>query len=237
MSRRSRRPSWLAELGLALLCWLVPWVYSGAMRVVGWTSRVTEVRPEHDLDRQGQPMVLMTLHQGLLYLIHHFRGRHGAAMASRSRDGNIVTSLLTHLGYDVCRGSDSRGGVAALREMIQFLGEGHRSAALTCDGPRGPYGEVKFGILKLAQASGLPLVPCAVWMEPSIKLRNWDSTLVPLPFSRIAVCYGEPVRVPAEASWEEMQQIRAQLEGVLAELVSEARRTVGGGEERAPALG
>lgn len=195
----------------------------GLLRLVDRTSRTVVLRPEYDLDARGEACVVLTLHQSLLCLMHHFRGRGAMVMASRSRDGDFVSAVLVRLGFHVARGSDRRGGLRALDEMIRFVRSGRGSAGLTCDGPRGPYGAVKLGVLKLARESGRPIVPCAVWASRKRLLANWDRTLVPLPFSRVAVCFGRPLHVPAQTEWRQLRAMRDELTRELAALVAEAR--------------
>jgi hypothetical protein len=228
-SRRSPPFRFALRLQAAVAAWLLDWL----LRLTAWTSRRIELRPEHDLDRLGETCVVVTLHQGLFHLMHQFRGRGGIVMASRSRDGEFVSAALRRLGNRVARGSDRRGGLRALDEMIEFVRSGRGSAALTCDGPRGPYGAVKLGVLKLARDTGRPLVPCAVWSNPSRRLSNWDRTLVPLPFSRVIVSWGRPIHVPRDAGWRELRRIREALAAEIESLVAEAREVATG---RAPRL-
>lgn len=231
--RRRRRSlaRWASRRPIALVARVV----DACLRWVWRSSRVVVQRPENDLDAQGERCVVLTLHQGLLLLMQHFRGRGAVVMASRSRDGDFVSAVLARLGFEVARGSDRRGGLHALDRMIDFVRSGRGSAGLTCDGPRGPYGAVKLGALKLARDSGRKIVPCAVWTSRKRLLANWDRTLVPLPFGRIAVCFGRPRPVPAEADWRRLRAIRDELEREIAELVDEARRVAESRELSRPA--
>ena len=230
---RSRRRSLLRRFALRLQIAVAAWLVDWLSRAVARSSRLVELRSEYDLDRRGEVCVVVTLHQGLFYLMHHFRSRGGIVMASRSRDGDFVSAVLKRLGNHVARGSDRRGGLHALDEMIGFVRSGRGSAALTCDGPRGPYGAVKLGVIKLARDTGRPLVPCAVWASPNRLLRNWDRTLLPLPFSRIVVGWGRPIEVPANADGRMLCSLRETLAKQLAELVAETRAVA---EGHAPAL-
>ncbi len=219
----------LARAVAALSLALAARVVAALLRVVARTSRTIVLRPEHDLDRRGEACVVATLHQGLLVAMHHFRGRGAIVMASRSRDGDFVSALLRRLGFHVARGSDLRGGAAALDEMIAFVRSGRGSAALTCDGPRGPNGAVKPGVLVLARDTGRPLVPCALWASRRLELSNWDRTLVPLPFGRIALCFGAPIDVPAGARPSELRRLRTELERRMEALLAEAREAAEAG--------
>jgi lysophospholipid acyltransferase (LPLAT)-like uncharacterized protein len=222
-SARIRRHSlWFRFLLLS-----TPWILDLYMRFVDWTSTKTVLHGEHDgLKLRGDPTVFSTFHQGLLYSIQHFRDRDGVIMASRSRDGDLVAAVLRRFGFRSVRGSDSRYGRGALKAMIAALREG-ASGGMVCDGSRGPYGAVKIGVVALAKHSGRPLVPCGCWMTRKLLLRNWDRTLIPLPFTRICFAYGEPIRVAADATREESEAIRRELAERITALIFEAQEALG----------
>jgi lysophospholipid acyltransferase (LPLAT)-like uncharacterized protein len=222
---RPRKPT---SLGFRILLWLVPIVLDWYLRLVDWTSKKHVFNEEHDGDKlRDETTIYVSFHQGLLYFIHHFRDRNGVIMASRSRDGDLVTAILHRFGCQAARGSTSRGGKEALQEMISILREGTASGGLVCDAPRGPYGEPKIGIVLLAAESGRPLVPCAYWMSRKVLARNWDRTLVPLPFSRIYFTFGEPILVPAGASREKYEEIRRDLGERIMALLFEMQEAAG----------
>ena len=226
--RRRRLWTWLQRLALALQLAAAGRLVDWLLRIVARTSRTVALRPEYDLDRRGEPCIVVALHQALFYQMHYFRNRGAVVMASRSRDGDFVSAVLGRLGFHVARGSDLRGGAQALGEMIEFLREGRGSAGLTCDGPRGPYGAVKPGVVKLARETGRPLVPCALWASRKLLLRNWDRTLIPLPFSRIVLCFGSPIEVPKDAEWSDMERICDELVREMAALLQEAQSEADG---------
>lgn len=110
------------------------------------------------------------------------------AMASQSRDGEIVAGVLRRFGYGVVRGSSSRGGQAALMDCLLALREGRRPT-LAVDGPRGPAGSVKPGAERLALAEGLPVVYGRVRAR-GWRVRSWDRFLIPWPFATVEIEYG-----------------------------------------------
>jgi lysophospholipid acyltransferase (LPLAT)-like uncharacterized protein len=221
----ARKPN---TLGFRILIRIVPIILDWYLRFVDWTSKKTVFNEEHDGDKlRGETTIFVSFHQGLLYFIQHFRDRNGVIMASRSRDGDLVTAILHRFGFQAVRGSSSRGGKEALREMIPFLRDGIASGGLVCDAPRGPYGEPKIGIVLLAAESGRPLVPCAFWLTRKILARSWDRTLLPLPFSRIYFTFGQPILVPAGAPREKYEQIRRELGARIMELLFEMQEAAG----------
>lgn len=121
-----------------------------------------------------------------MIVLHRHMGM--VAMASQSRDGEIVAGVLRRFGYGVVRGSSSRGGQEALMGCLLALREGGRPA-LAVDGPRGPAGSVKPGAERLAVSEGLPVVYGRVRAR-GWRARSWDRFLVPWPFTRVEIEYG-----------------------------------------------
>ena len=113
-------------------------------------------------------------------------------MASRSTDGALAAGIVHGLGMKATRGSGSRGGREALDEMEDMVRGGRPFAALTVDGPRGPWRRVKTGTVVLAQRLGVPIF-AVTFSSPRPKiLRSWDHMLLPRPFSRVVVAYAGP---------------------------------------------
>jgi len=141
------------------------------------------------------------------------------ALVSRFRDGDIAEKFLLSLGYRVVRGSSEegkpqKGGSVGLLRLVKVLKEGN-TVAITVDGPRGPYGKVKAGIILLAQKTGTPIIPVYVDFDWSVRLKTWDRLTIPLPFSRAKVRIGSPLWVLPEDSVEAK---REELEEVLSSL-------------------
>ena len=139
--------------------------------------------------------------------------KHMAIMASRSSDGELMKRVLNYLGYKVVRGSSSRGGAGGLKGLIDLMKTGKYHSSLAVDGPRGPIYQVKPGILKLAQETGLPIIPAAAWASNKFVFKkSWNQCYLPLPFSKCVVWYGDPMLVPADVTAEEFEKLRVTLE-------------------------
>ncbi len=141
------------------------------------------------------------------------------ALVSRFRDGDIAEKFLLSLGYRVVRGSSEegkpqKGGSVGLLRLVKVLKEGN-TVAITVDGPKGPYGKVKAGVILLAQKTGVPIIPVYVDFEWYIRLKTWDRLIIPIPFSRAKVRIGNPLWVLPEDSIEAK---REELEEVLSSL-------------------
>jgi len=137
--------------------------------------------------------------------------RHLAAMVSASRDGGLLARILELFGVEPVRGSTSRRGPQALRELVTW-GERGYDLAITPDGPRGPCYVVQEGVMALAQLTGLPIVSVSYHLNWKIRLKSWDRFQVPLPLARCDIHIGEVVRVPREATDAEREALRQKLE-------------------------
>jgi hypothetical protein len=148
------------------------------------------------------------------YLASRMPERRMAAMVSASKDGGLLARILELFGVEPVRGSSSRRGPQALRELITW-GERGFDLAITPDGPRGPCYVVQEGVISAAQLTGLPIVPAAYHLNWKIRLKSWDRFQVPLPFARCRIKIGEVIRVPRDASDSEREILRQQLEQTL----------------------
>lgn len=145
------------------------------------------------------------------YLRRGQNSRRLAALVSASKDGGIVARILERFGVQPVRGSTSRRGPQALRELTTWAERGF-DVAITPDGPRGPCYEVQPGVMSLAQLTGLPVVPVSYNLSWKIRLKSWDRFQIPLPFSRCQFIIGEPVQVPREATDDERASLRLAFE-------------------------
>lgn len=156
-------------------------------------------------------------HKDFLFALDFFRRRKIVVMVSRSKDGELVARSLHRLGYKTVRGSSSAGGREALGELTDLVRAGWGSAIIA-DGPRGPERQAKMGCVLAGRNSGAPLIPWGCHAEPSVRLRNWDKTMIPKPFAKITVAFGEPLFVPAHASREVCESLRARVDEKMAAL-------------------
>lgn len=157
------------------------------------TLRVERLHPERylELRARGVPILFALWHGRMFLSILEHRGQGIATMASQSEDGEIIARWLERNGYLAARGSSSRGGGSALRALVRHVRAGGH-AALTVDGPRGPAREVQAGVVQLAKLTGAWILPITSSASRPRFLASWDRYLLPLPFSRGVVAYGEP---------------------------------------------
>jgi lysophospholipid acyltransferase (LPLAT)-like uncharacterized protein len=206
---RIPRDSWLYRAFLAVAGFAVALL----LRILGTTWRVRMVG--EDPFSGGKPLVAATWHRGLLIAAYCWRNRGIVVPISQSRDGDLASSVLSHLGFAASpRGSSSRGATGLLRNLIRQARAGQPVGFLP-DGPRGPARTAKPGVIGLARASGAPLVPIGISASPSKQFGSWDRALLPLPFARVACSYGEPIRVPKKTAGEEFETLRGEFEATL----------------------
>lgn len=165
----------------------------------------------------------------LLRFISRPRNGRWLVMCSKSLDGDAMAKVETALGYQVARGSSGRDGLQAIVEMIRRVrADPGLSACLAVDGSRGPRGRVQGGILALAQRTGGLILPVTLSARPALVVRSaWDRTLLPAPFARVDVVYGEPLEVPPGLDEAELERRRRDLQERMVALQAEADRLSG----------
>lgn len=164
-----------------------------AARLVDPLSHTWRLRAHDDPDRAprlpARSAIYAIWHESILPAVSLFRDRGFVTLASLSRDGELAAHALGDLGL-VARGSSSRGGVAGLRRLLEAAAAG-RSIVLTPDGPRGPRRSVGPGIVRLAAATGYPIVPVGFAATAAVRLGSWDRGLLPCPGATVYVSVGE----------------------------------------------
>ena len=175
------------------------------------------------LKARGVPILFALWHGRMFLSIQAHRQEGIVTMASRSKDGEIIAGWLERNGYSVVRGSSTRGGSEALREMVRRVRSG-RAAALTVDGPTGPPRKVQPGIVQLARLTGGWILPITSSSARPRFLASWDRYLLPKPFSANVVLYGEPLPIDAASSDADAQERIAR---ALDDATAEADRLTG----------
>ena len=155
----------------------------------------------------------------LPYILKRFTpARHGAALISASRDGDLLTDAIQRFGFDVVRGSSSRMGSTALLQLSQVLAGGG-DVVITPDGPRGPVYELGPGPVFLAQKTGAPVLPINLEYSSCWRFNSWDRFILPRPFSQVRVTFADPLRIPPTTTPEEFEAERLHLQECMMSLV------------------
>jgi lysophospholipid acyltransferase (LPLAT)-like uncharacterized protein len=165
---------------------------------------------------EGCPQVLYAhWHGDELALLSRFGYLGATILVSTSRDGEIMARAAKHLGYRIVRGSSTRGAVGGLVALIKAVRQGW-PAVLAVDGPQGPRGVCKPGIIRLAQKTGAPLFPVGVAVSRKYVFeKSWNKVFLPLPFSRQVVLFGEPLYFPGNTDDENMKAFCRRVEEAL----------------------
>jgi lysophospholipid acyltransferase (LPLAT)-like uncharacterized protein len=157
----------------------------------------------------------LTLYEN--FVRRHQPERKFACLVSASKDGGLLARVMELFRVEPVRGSSSRRGAQALRELVAWGNRGY-DLAITPDGPRGPCYTVRDGVIATAQLTGLTIVPASYRLNWKIQLKSWDRFQIPLPFTRCDITTGRVMRVPREATEAERETLRQQLEAEMREI-------------------
>ena len=206
--------AWMASLYLRLVLSTVRWevsVPSASQRLIS----------------ENRPLIACFWHGRLMMMragLPEQRAIH--ALISEHRDGLLISRVLRNFNVHTVASARRRGGRSALRTMLRLLANGDL-VGITPDGPRGPRMRAKAGAIKLAQLSGVPLVPASGSVKRRALLRTWDRFCLAFPFSQGIVLAGEPIDVPRDATDAELERLRHRLEDRLNELTAAADERFG----------
>jgi lysophospholipid acyltransferase (LPLAT)-like uncharacterized protein len=148
---------------------------------------------------------------GVIGYAKKFNKLSASAIISKSGDGELISQVAIRLGIRPIRGSSSSGGKEALEAIVNDLAV-HRFAIQAVDGPKGPRQVVKAGLIRMAQLSGAPIFPVCIALNRAWMLNSWDRFLIPKPFSKVLVHWGNPIFIPAEIDTETFENLRLQVE-------------------------
>jgi lysophospholipid acyltransferase (LPLAT)-like uncharacterized protein len=207
-------------LGDRLLLALAPRAGRWAVTLLVRTLAVRVLDDHHvaPLWERRTPLIYAVWHGRFLIIpVLYGRDHKVHVMASRHRDGELVTRFVQGFGFEAVRGSTTRGGSEALRRLALRLRNG-AEVAVVPDGPRGPREVVQPGVIALAKLTGAPIVPLTSSASRAWRLRSWDAFVIPKPFARAAVCFGAPISVPPRADRSEQEALRKELEESLREI-------------------
>jgi lysophospholipid acyltransferase (LPLAT)-like uncharacterized protein len=212
-----RVESWRARV-------LMPFGF-GLYRAWARTLRL-QVEDPHDAIGfvKRQPVIFAIWHNRLLMLPRVFDPvfptRQSFGLISASRDGDFIATFIERSGYGTIRGSSSRKGVLALRQLVDTLAA-DGNVLLTPDGPRGPVYQASPGIVFLAQKSGAPIVPIHMEYSSCWRMKSWDRFVVPRPFAKLRAIFGAPVHIPPLKDSEEFERERLRLQNAMMSLVEQ----------------
>ena len=209
------------SLILAIVPPLAYWVIkllSGTMRI-----EIINGQLQDDYLREGKPLIFAFWHGRLLMMPTGYRRKRVAIPISLHQDGEFISRTVKYFGLRSIRGSTTRGGFSAMREMLKASEKGY-DIAITPDGPRGPRYRVQNGIIELARRTGMTIIPLTFNASRKKVFRSWDRFLLPHPFSRGVFISGNPLLVPQQMNKGVFEQTRLLLERRLREITDRADR-------------
>lgn len=174
--------------------------------------------------RMGRRYIYAFFHEVMLFPAYYWAWPEMQILISDHRDGELITQVVQRLGFGVVRGSTTRGGARALREMAHRVDRGH--LCVTPDGPKGPRRHVHQGLAYLACRTGLPIVGAGMAFARPWRARSWDRFAVPRPFTAAACVTPRPVSVPPDADRDVIEDCRREVERRMNEAMAEAEAWV-----------
>ncbi len=223
MAGASRRRAFLQSL-VPLGAWLI----AAILLLLRWTTRKRLINDDrlYARWRAGERLIIAFWHEHLVLMPCFGWWPRVCIMISQHRDGELIARAVRPLGIEAVRGSSTRGGRGALRQILAAYQEG-ASLAWTPDGPRGPRRTAKTGVIHTARATGALIVPVGAAASWHRRLGSWDRMILPWPGSRVTFVVGTPIRVDRTASPEDEDAARVALERELERVRVEAERAVG----------
>ncbi len=196
----------------------------GLICLIYKSMRVTFIGQEayKDLVTTESGVIGVFWHGRMLLMPFLYPGHSISILISAHRDGEIIANVMKRFGYGLVRGSSKSGGSAALRGILKLLKNGH-DIGITPDGPRGPAEIVTAGVAEVARLSGKYIIPTAYSAKPCIRAASWDRFMIPLPFSRVVLYAGTPLRYE---EGEDMESFRYRIEAAMKETTDAADRFV-----------
>lgn len=196
-----------------LLLAIVPFFAAIVIRLLYLTIRTETVGSDHlnNCWQRGEQVIISFWHDQLLLMVCGYPGKGAKLLISSSKDGELLARTMKYFQQDTVRGSSTRGGRAAFKEMLALSKE-EADLVLTPDGPKGPRHELKDGVVHLARLSGRAVIPMAFACSRGHRFNSWDKCLLPYPFSRGVFSFGEPVCFDRE---EGVEKFRERLVGAM----------------------
>jgi lysophospholipid acyltransferase (LPLAT)-like uncharacterized protein len=132
-------------------------------------------------------------HSRMLLPVFRHRDINACALVSDSADGEIVAQMLHSYGHQTIRGSTGKHGLRALMRQVADMRKHGRPGVVTPDGPQGPRHRAHPGVVLLSQKTGFPIIPLAYSARKRIVFNSWDRFVLPRPWSKCAMVYGNPI--------------------------------------------
>ncbi len=189
------------------------------IRAYSWTFRlrVENEKPWLNYLQNGGKILVCAWHQQFFSAVRYFKKYaplYPGLMISQSKDGDVIARIAEKTGWHTVRGSSSKDGGLALKGMIDHLAQ-YGFAGHILDGPRGPAGVVKAGVIRLAQVTGVRVVPILISADRAWYFKSWDRFMLPKPFARVTIRYGEMLDLTSGPDEEDFERQRLKLQEIM----------------------
>jgi len=189
--QRSTAKKWRRRIQMFLMERLGP----GFFRLLSATWRVQRGGVEHGIEN-AKPVAYAVWHESIPAGLTLHRNRDFCVMISHHHDGELVERVARRYGFRTARGSSTRGGFGAMRQMLRDAKDAP-GLVVTPDGPQGPAHKIAPGLLWIAGVTGRPMVALGFAASRAWRAKkSWDNMIVPLPWARVTVVYSSPVTIP-----------------------------------------
>ena len=205
--------------------WAVSWLGWACIRLNAWSMNIEFIHKERldTIKKKGESPIYTFWHNRLLMMPLIALGHNVVIVISQHKDGEYISQVMKRFGFKSVRGSTTRGGSTALRQMVRKMRKGWHGA-ITPDGPTGPRYKLKEGVLLLSAFTGCPIIPLAFNSERKKILSTWDGFLVPYPFSRGVMIIGHPIYINKKDldNIEAFEEQKRRVEQALIQVTEEA---------------
>jgi len=180
-----------------MLNWLklsvAPPLAARTIRLLGHTMRLSTIGGEtvDELYGKGKRIIIAFWHGRQLMMPLAYRGQLASILISQHRDGEIIARIMQSFGFKAIRGSSTRGGLRAIRQLVK-AGRDGGDLVVTPDGPKGPACKVQSGVIYLAKATGLPIIPLTFACSKKKSFRVGITFKFPIPVGRDYLCGANP---------------------------------------------
>ncbi len=204
---------------------ITPIIGAAYLRFVYLTSRKVEINKEYACDfLNAKTKMLGCFWHGRLCIAPYtwkLRKHHVDMLISTHNDGRMISNTVHRLGIGTIEGSTGRGGATALKKIVFTLRK-KNSVCYTPDGPRGPRYSVGKGGVIAAKLAQVPMIPVGLSCRFAIRFSSWDHFLLPLPFNKIVIVWGEPIHVPQDTQTNDIALYQDALKQSLHDLTEQA---------------
>lgn len=211
-----------SDVGQYILCRLIYLIILLGLKSTRWTIIDPHGHRHANSEIRSKPVIGVFWHNRIMLgCVFWEKIRPTTMLISLHADGRMIANAVNLLGVQTIDGSSSKNGAKAFRGLVNALKDGG-DVAITPDGPRGPRMRCKESVVTLARLSGAAVIPVAWNVKRRKVLSSWDRFIVASPFSQGVVVWGKETRVPKDASKDELEDFRLEIEKSLNDASTEA---------------